>query len=167
MLTGASIMGTMKVELAIAGEKIVIAGLALQVATFLVFVIVATDFHVKMNRKFKNLNGTSTTTTTTTKFGSASSSDSEEWRKMLKILYGVSSLILFRCIFRLIEYSMGNAAYLMAHEWTLYVFDTVPMVLVLLLMLILQPTRYIVSVEEKGLSASNSEADELVVVQSV
>jgi hypothetical protein len=157
-------MGTMKVELAIAGEKIVIAGLALQVATFLAFVIVATDFHVKMNRKFKNLNGTSTTTT---KFGSASSSDSEEWRKMLKILYGVSSLILFRCIFRLIEYSMGNAAYLMAHEWTLYVFDTVPMVLVLLLMLILQPTRYIVSVEEKGLGGSNSEADELVVVQSV
>ena len=157
-------MGTMKVEMAIAGEKIVIAGLSLQVATFIAFVIVATDFHVKMNHKSKTLNST---TITTTNSGSASSSDSEEWRKMLKILYGVSSLILFRCIFRLIEYSMGNAAYLMAHEWSLYVFDTIPMVLVLLLMLILQPTRYIVSVEEKGLSASNSEADELAVVQSV
>jgi len=157
-------MGTMKVEMAIAGEKVVIAGLALQVATFIVFVIVATDFHVKMNRKTKTLNGTSTTRTTS---GSASSSESKEWRKMLKILYSVSSLILFRCIFRLIEYSMGNASYLMAHEWSLYVFDTVPMVLVLILMLILQPTRYIVSVEERKLGGSTSEAEELAVVQSV
>ena len=55
------------------------------------------------------------------------------------------SLILARCIFRLVEYSMGNASYLIAHEWTLYVFDAVPMFMVLVLLLILQPTKYIPS----------------------
>ncbi|CAN9464663.1 unnamed protein product [Alternaria alternata] len=94
---GASIMGTMQLALALAGEKIVIAGLALQVATFVVFLIASFDFQI-------------------------------HWKKMLYILYSVSALILFRCTFRLIEYAMGNAAYLIAHEWTLYCFDAVPMV---------------------------------------
>ena len=68
---------------------------------------------------------------------------SADWKKMLYILYSVSALILFRCTFRLIEYAMGNAAYLIAHEWTLYCFDAVPMVLVLVMLLVLQPSRYV------------------------
>ncbi|KAF2004310.1 RTA1 like protein [Amniculicola lignicola CBS 123094] len=125
---GAGIMGTMQLELALAGEKIVIAGLALQVATFIVFLIIAGDFHIRMNKK----------TQSTTAYG-----QSTEWRKMLWILYTLSSLILLRCVFRLIEYSMGNNSYLIAHEWTLYVFDTTPMFLVLVLMLVLQPSKYV------------------------
>ncbi|KAF1957806.1 RTA1-domain-containing protein [Byssothecium circinans] len=122
---GASIMGTMKLHLAIAGEKIVIAGLALQVTTFVIFLVASIDFHIRMNRNTASL---------------TINAGSKSWKRMLWILYSVSSLILFRCIFRLIEYAMGNAAYPIAHEWTLYVFDTVPMFLVLVLLLILQPT---------------------------
>lgn len=138
-------MGTMKLNLALAGEKIVIAGLALQVATFVAFVIVAADFHMRMNRKEYASNGA--------------------WRKMLWILYTVSYLILLRCIFRLIEYAMGNASYLISHEWTLYVFDTVPMVLVLILMLVLQPTKYVPENNSK-LSRSRSDEEELGVVHT-
>ncbi|KAF2659684.1 RTA1 like protein [Lophiostoma macrostomum CBS 122681] len=138
-LEGASIMGTMQLALAIAGEKIVIAGLSLQVATFVVFIVVATNFHVRMNRKTRE-----------------APTDSDNWRKMLWILYSVSLLILFRCTFRLIEYAMGNAAYLISHEWTLYCFDAVPMFLVLVLMLVLQPTQYVVEENEK-LSQSDEE----------
>jgi hypothetical protein len=94
-------MGTMQLKLALAGEKIVIAGLALQVATFIVFLVASIDFHIRMNHK-------------------PDGADNTNWRKMLWILYSVSALILFRCTFRLIEYAMGNAAYLIAHEWTLY-----------------------------------------------
>jgi hypothetical protein len=130
---GASIMGTMKLKLALAGEKIVIAGLALQVATFVVFLVASVDFQMRMRRK----------TPTTSK------SSSGDWRKMLWILYAVSTLILFRCAFRLIEYSMGNAGYLTAHEWPLYCFDAVPMFLVLVLLLVLQPTRYVQDKEKK------------------
>lgn len=116
-------MGTMQLSLALAGEKVVIAGLALQVATFIVFLAAATDFHVRMSRISKTREG----------------AEDQAWKKMLHMLYALSSLILFRCVFRLIEYAMGNAAYPMAHEWTLYVFDGVPMLAVLVLLFVWQP----------------------------
>jgi uncharacterized membrane protein len=80
-----------------------------------------------------------------------------DWKKMLWILYSVSALVLFRCTFRLIEYAMGNSGYLIAHEWTLYVFDAVPMFLVLVLMLVLQPTKYVSEGTEKAEDTNDSE----------
>jgi hypothetical protein len=127
-------MGTMQLELALAGEKIVIAGLALQVATFIVFLVASIDFHIRMNLKTRAATSVETVA---------------DWKKMLWILYSVSALILFRCTFRLIEYAMGNAGYLIAHEWTLYVFDAVPMFLVLVLLLVLQPSKYVSQGTEK------------------
>lgn len=136
-------MGTMQLKLALAGEKIVIAGLALQVATFIVFLIASIDFHIRMNQKPDGAGNTN-------------------WRKMIWILYSVSALILFRCTFRLIEYAMGNAAYLIAHEWTLYCFDAVPMFLVLVLLLVLQPSKY---VPQEKTKVGDSSDGELGVVQ--
>jgi hypothetical protein len=135
-------MGTMQLKLALAGEKIVIAGLALQVATFIVFLVASIDFHIRMNRKTR---------------GFASTDPNIDWRKMLWILYSVSAIILFRCTFRLIEYAMGNAAYLIAHEWTLYAFDSVPMFLVLVLLLVLQPSKYVSDQTKKVEESRGSE----------
>jgi hypothetical protein len=135
-------MGTMQLKLALAGEKIVIAGLALQVATFIVFLIASIDFHIRMNRKTRS---------------AAIAETVVDWRKMLWILYSVSALILFRCTFRLVEYAMGNAGYLIAHEWTLYVFDAVPMFLVLVLLLVLQPSKYVSQGLEKMEDTGNAE----------
>lgn len=134
-------MGTMQLKLAIAGEKIVIAGLSLQVATFVVFLVASVDFHIRMDRKTETAGRES------------------NWRKMLWILYSVSALILFRCAFRLIEYSMGNAGYLIAHEWTLYCFDAVPMFLVLVLLLVLQPSKYVPQEKRKVVESSDGEMD--------
>ncbi|CAE7022915.1 RTA1 protein [Pyrenophora teres f. teres] len=144
---GSSIMGTMQLSLAIAGSKIVIAGLALQVATFLVFLTAALNFQRRMVRK-----QTSTIT-------SASTAEEERpvWLKTLYVLYGVSALILLRCIFRLVEYSMGNAAYLMAREWTLYCFDALPMVAVLVILAVLRPERWVAKVEAKDDGDSDGE----------
>lgn len=144
-------MGTMQLHLALAGEKIVIAGLALQVATFVVYLIASIDFHIRMNKKITSSSPSPSLSPTNT-----------EWKKMLYILYSVSALILFRCVFRLIEYTMGNAAYLIAHEWTLYCFDAVPMFLVLVLLLVLQPTRYVAGVDAKGEDASSSDEEAVV-----
>jgi hypothetical protein len=116
-------MGTMNLSLALAGEKVVIAGLALQVATFIVFLAACIDFHIRMNSSIIS----------STSSSSSPSTDPSTWRRTMRTLYVLSGLILFRCVFRLIEYAMGNAAYLIAHEWTLYVFDAVPMTLVLVL----------------------------------
>lgn len=138
-------MGTMQLDLALAGEKIVIAGLALQVATFVVYLIASIDFHMRMNKKEAASSSESTTTGDT------------QWKKLIYILYSVSALILFRCVFRLIEYSMGNASYLIAHEWTLYCFDAVPMFLVLVLLLVFQPTKYVAGVETKAQDSGSDE----------
>lgn len=135
-------MGTMQLKLALAGEKIVIAGIALQVATFVVFLIASIDFHIRMNRKARATPGEQT---------------DGEWKKMLWILYSVSALILFRSIFRLIEYATGNASYLISHEWTLYVFDAVPMFLVLVLLLVLRPVKYVSDNKTKVVESSDSE----------
>jgi len=142
-------MGTMQLKLALAGEKIVIAGLALQVATFNVFLVASIDFHIRMNQKTR---------------ASANADANVDWRKMLWVLYSVSAIILFRCTFRLIEYAMGNAAYLIAHEWTLYTFDSVPMFLVVVLLLVLQPSKYVSEQSEK---VEGPRASEDNVVRSV
>lgn len=134
-------MGTMQLALALAGEKIVIAGLALQVATFVVFLVAAVDFHVRMRRVSRK----------------GSEAMGEAWRKMLSVLYALSALILLRCVFRLVEYGMGNAAYLIAHEWTLYVFDGVPMLAVLVLLLVLRPSE--VGTEQKSQESDSSDAE--------
>lgn len=115
-------MGTMELSFALAGEKVVIAGLALQVATFVIFLVAAIDVHVHVNRAShveRNISH-------------------DAWKEMLCGLYILSALVLFRCVFRLIEYTMGNAAYLISHEWTLYTFDGVPMLVVLVLLFVFQ-----------------------------
>ena len=65
------------------------------------------------------------------------------------ILYGVSLVILTRCVFRLIEYSIGNSSYLTAHEWCIYVFNTLLMLVVLILLSVLQPAKYVPTKNER------------------
>lgn len=134
-------MGTMQLGLALAGEKVVIAGLALQVATFVVFLAAAVDFNVRMNGLSRVGQG----------------ADDRTWRRMLHILYTLSSLILIRCVFRLIEYSMGNAAYLIAHEWSLYVFDGVPMLAVLVVLFVWQSKEADAIQKSEGEESSDGE----------
>ena len=61
------------------------------------------------------------------------------WKQSLLILYAVSALIMVRSVFRAIEYIMGENGYLLGHEWTLYLFDSVPMFLVTILFYLRSP----------------------------
>ena len=47
----------------------------------------------------------------------------------MRTLYAISALILIRSIFRVVEYAAGNEGYPLTHEWMLYVFDSVPMII--------------------------------------
>lgn len=104
---------TVENSLANIGEYIVIAGLVLQIATFILFVITAVIFSRRMRK-----NPTP-----------AAVQCDIPWTKHLRSLYTVSAMILIRSIFRLIEYGLGNNGYLLGHEWPTYVFDSVPMFL--------------------------------------
>lgn len=99
------------------GEKIVIAGLFIQIVIFSLFVVVALTFQVRM-RKVPTL---------------AVKKGDLPWERHLNALYFSSGLIMTRSIFRVIEFIQGNSGYLFRHEWFLYVFDCLLMWVVLIL----------------------------------
>lgn len=98
-------------SLASIGKSVVIAGLALQVLSFSLFIVTAYVFEIRMRRYLT----------------SGGIDSLAPWKKHLHVLYAISALILIRSIFRVIEYAMGNEGYPLSNEWTLYVFDSVPM----------------------------------------
>ena len=98
------------------GQNIVIAGLVIQILFFGFFVVAAIVFH----RRFE--------------------ARGFPWVGMMHMLYGTSALILARCIFRIVEYVMGPEEYLLTHEWTLYVFDGVLMVAVMVIFYLWYPS---------------------------
>ncbi|KAJ5752140.1 hypothetical protein N7520_009057 [Penicillium odoratum] len=93
------------------GQDIVLAGLVLQIITFVLFVVTAITFARRMGK---------TPTPTAIR-------DAVPWKQHLHSLYAVSAMILIRSIFRVVEYGLGNDGYLLGHEWPNYIFDAVPM----------------------------------------
>ncbi|KAJ4357675.1 uncharacterized protein N0V89_002251 [Didymosphaeria variabile] len=94
------------------GEIIVIFGLIIQIAFFGLFVVSAITFHKRYLARLSAHAGF-------------------EWENIMTMLYVTSALILIRSVFRIIEYAGGSNGYLLAHEWPLYVFDSVLMLAVM------------------------------------
>jgi hypothetical protein len=93
------------------GEGIVIAGLMIQIVVFGFFAVTAVIFQRRVERNPTN----------------ESYDVSIPWKKSMRMLFIVSGLIMIRSCFRVVEYAMGNDGYLLGHEWTLYIFDSVLM----------------------------------------
>ncbi|OQE24844.1 hypothetical protein PENFLA_c009G06362 [Penicillium flavigenum] len=91
------------------GSNIVVAGLVIQVIMFGLFIVTSAIFEVRMRRS-----------PPTEAFD-----ERINWISRVRTLYGVSALILIRSIFRVVEYAAGNDGYPLTHEWMLYVFDSV------------------------------------------
>ncbi|KFA74446.1 hypothetical protein S40288_08918 [Stachybotrys chartarum IBT 40288] len=93
------------------GENIILGGLFVQIIIFGLFAVTAAIFHVRVRRHRM----------------SAVLEHDAHWEKLMTMLYAVSVLIMVRSVFRVIEYIMGHDGYLLANEWTLYVFDALLM----------------------------------------
>ena len=106
------------------GERLVIAGLCVQVFFFGTFMVVAIAFDYAM-RKYP-----------TRRVQTAGN----PWHKHLNTLYIASVLIMIRSLFRVIEYAMGNDGYLLTKEIFLYVFDAVLMLAVMVLFNVVHPS---------------------------
>ncbi|KAK5798256.1 hypothetical protein VI817_004547 [Penicillium citrinum] len=107
------------------GKILVIVGLLIQLISFFIFWLTAIIFSSRIHRK-----------PTTESF-----QPHIPWKKSLHMLYAVSALILVRSIFRIIEYTLGNDGYPLTHEWTLYIFDSVPMAIVMVVFFIWYPSQ--------------------------
>lgn len=101
------------------GRYIILASLGLQMVLFSVFVFVAFIFHSRIRKQPTE----------------AFHRPEIHWEVMLFVLYGVSSLIMLRSLFRMIETAGGRNGYLLSHEWPLYVFDSVLMAAVMAVLL--------------------------------
>jgi hypothetical protein len=111
------------------GENIILGGLILQILIFTFFVVVASIWHRRLNAQ------------------PTSAASEVPWKKYTMFLYAASVFITVRNLCRVIEYAMGKVCvelgdtilgyvsnkrqegYLLSHEWPLYVYDFLPMVL--------------------------------------
>ncbi|KAL5589931.1 hypothetical protein FOVSG1_011798 [Fusarium oxysporum f. sp. vasinfectum] len=117
---GGGIQASGTIEAYDRGEKIILAGLFVQIVVFGIFVITSGLFHRKCLQ-----NPTL-----------AARENAFPWKLDLNVLYTVSIIILVRSIFRVVEYLQGNGGYLISHEVFLYIFDAVLMAIVMIVFLI-------------------------------
>lgn len=102
----------------------VVGGLAIQLVSFSIFLLTAIIFEkrIRHNPTPRSL------------------IPGVSWRKSMYMLYAVSALIILRSIFRIIEYVLENDGYPLSHEWTMYIFDSVPMAIVMVIFYIWYPS---------------------------
>ncbi|KAJ4290059.1 hypothetical protein N0V88_006563 [Collariella sp. IMI 366227] len=98
-------------------QALVLAGLVFQIVLFATFCAVAVRFQARMSRDPR------------VEWVSAGT----RWEEVLYMLYAVSALMMLRSVFRVIEFILGEDGYLLGIEWPLYVFDTLPMFLVMII----------------------------------
>ena len=75
-------------------------------------------------------------------------------------LYAASGLIMFRSIFRVVEYVQGNNGYLLRHEYFLYIFDAVLMLVVMVLFNFIHPSEVTDIYKRRGGAAADYFLDE-------
>ena len=109
------------------GENIIVGGLVVQILFFSFFIIVALAFHIRMHKA---------PTSKVLRNGIAF----QVWQKHLCALYGGSSLILVRSLFRMIEYTQGNDGFLISHEVFLYAFDAALMFTAMVILAVIHPS---------------------------
>ncbi|KAH9237505.1 hypothetical protein K456DRAFT_1829432 [Colletotrichum gloeosporioides 23] len=141
---GGGVQAAGTLDLYEAGEKIIIAGLFVQIVVFGFFVVTSLLFHVRLSRN---------PTTTALEGGTP-------WRRYLYVLYATSAIILIRSVFRVVEYLQGNKGYLISHEIFLYIFDTLLMAIVMTIFLVwyvqeLEPKERARSVDGRETSGSS------------
>ncbi|RHZ43795.1 RTA1 domain-containing protein [Aspergillus thermomutatus] len=108
------------------GEHVIIGGLLVQIGFFCFFIVVAVLFQRRIDR-FPTPRAVSV-------------SPPIPWRKHLFALYVTSFLILVRSVERFVEYAQGQEGGLISHEVYLFVFDGVPMLLVLVILVRVHPS---------------------------
>lgn len=103
------------------GENLIVGGLFIQLIFFGIFMIVSVIFWYRYHKHEvvdKHV---------------VDSTPGGLWRRLLKVLFAASGLILVRCIFRVIEYLGGHQGYLLQKEVFIYIFDALLMFLTMVL----------------------------------
>lgn len=136
------------------GLHIYMGGVGLQLLFICVFIALASQFQRKIYA-IMNQTGVSPPTllstfrkTSSMKYSTYQEGFADESYKaperaihILYMIYIVLGLIIFRNIYRLIEFSQGVLSNITTHEWYAYVFDAVPMLFALIILSCFHPGR--------------------------
>ncbi|KAI1397195.1 RTA1-domain-containing protein [Hypoxylon fuscum] len=113
------------------GKNIALTGLALQIIAFGLFSIVAARFHFSSQRfiaglqsRLEKADGGRAVFVQGT-----SRKINPNWRRLLYAVNVSCVLILIRSVFRVVEFAEGPTGTVMKQEWFMYVFDTLPIFL--------------------------------------
>ncbi|KAF5724755.1 RTM1 [Fusarium mundagurra] len=106
------------------GVKVLIVGLAFQLAAFSLFLCVFRRFHILALRM-------------------AVEDAPRGWQKVVLAVYISSILIMVRCIFRVVEFAGGRDTYAFSHEWLFWVFESLPMAVAIGIFCFYHPSRYL------------------------
>ena len=107
------------------GMNTYMSGVGVQIGFICIFLTLAAQFHRLVKREdFYSCSSSSDLTSTPPKTAAQAI-------KLLYVIYAVLTLIVFRNIYRLIEFSIGVQSSITRHEWYTFVFDSVPMLLCL------------------------------------
>ncbi|AJR99516.1 Rta1p [Saccharomyces cerevisiae YJM1418] len=128
-----------KVTSASSGSHLVTAGLFIQIAFFGLFIINEVLFIFKMSKK---------PTSVSVRYGS--------WKYLNVALLVNSFLILIRSIVRAVEFIQGYDGEIASHEWYLYIFDGLPMFLLVLIFIVAFPLINIFRIHEESIQAQQS-----------
>jgi hypothetical protein len=115
---GGGMMGSDSASSRDLGEKLIVAGLFVQIVFFGCFVVTAALFHSRLRR-----NPTQKVIT-----------DKPPYLRHLIALYITSILIFVRSLVRVIEFIQGFDGFIISHEIFIYLFDAVPILAVMLIM---------------------------------
>lgn len=102
------------------GQKIMLAGLFIQLLFLGFFLYIALVFWQRMSRSSRRH--------AIPQYGKHS------WDALLKMILVIAVIIILRCIFRVIEFAQGHEGYLVSNEIFIYIFDAAPMLIVQVMM---------------------------------
>ncbi|KAI1769183.1 RTA1-domain-containing protein [Hypoxylon sp. FL1150] len=127
------------------GKNIALAGLAIQIAAFGLFTIIAVRFHftsrqfeASLRSKYEDGGSGSAVVVK-----GSSQKINPNWRRLLYAINVSCGFILIRSAFRVVEFAEGNNGAVMQQEWYMYVFDTLPIFLVVCSFCFVFPSSYV------------------------
>lgn len=102
---------------------IIVSGLAIQILFFGFFIVVTTVFHGWMRGRPSH----------------RSQAIRAPWQGLLCALYISSAIVLIRSVYRVAEYAQGSNGELQKKEFWLYIFDSLPMIVVTIVFIFFHP----------------------------
>ncbi len=100
------------------GKRIAQIGVAIQLACFGLFSIIAVRFNFTSKLK-------------------------KNWQAILRVTNVASACILIRSVYRMVDFSLGRDGYTQSHEWCMYCFDALVIFPVVVLYIYWHPSKYL------------------------